>query len=136
MSDQALAALQRLWLLHERVDDALVGHCSHCFTDDGHPQPWPCDTAHLLYGIGSLDEDQRDQLTDDTRRRCRFRYQRELALTDDQVDDTVALTLALYETAAGYGISRGDADGATSLIDTAMDAIKLRDSRRRRRVSR
>ena len=75
--------------------------------------------------------DDRTVIDRDTR--CRSIETTAPPTTSVQLDQALALAVALYETAAAHGVDKATADGVTSFVDAAVEGIRARDNRPRGR---
>ena len=73
----------------------------------------------------TLSAHDRSEIDRDTR--CRSIETTAPPTTSAQLDQALALAVALYETAATYGVDKATADGVTSFVDAAVEGIRARD---------
>ena len=77
----------------------------------------------------TLSDDDRTLIDRDTR--CRSIETTAPPTSSAQLDQALALAIALYETAAAHGVDKATADGVTSFVDAAVEGIRARDRRPR-----
>lgn len=78
---------------------------------------------------GPMSDVERTWVEAETRRRSMIWPPNVVDSTEDQILESAELAIELYELVASYGVDRGTVDGVTSLIDSAIDAIRARDRR-------
>lgn len=94
-----------------------------------HPTPliYMSDSRFGGLSAGPMPTADREWVEAETRRRSMIWPPNVPASTDAQIAESAALAVDMYELAQSYGITRGVVDGVTSLIDSAIDAIRVRD---------